>query len=106
MKYIKGLMMLFVFQALLIATGCKVQENEMLQITFIDVGKGDCILLETMNSNVMIDTGYEITYVVVSDILEQKGLTSLDGLILTHYDKDHIGGAFDLLNEQIGRAHV
>jgi len=68
-----------------------------LKITFFNVGKGDCILLRQNGHSMMIDTGYKETAQNVLDEMEHMGVSSLDCLLLTHYDKDHAGGAPSLL---------
>ncbi len=86
-------------------TGCsqKVQEQKetsekeiisgQFKVTCIDVGKGDCILAEYNGKTVMIDAGYLETAATVFEFLEQNQITHLDYFIITHYDKDHVGGA-------------
>lgn len=64
-----------------------------LNVDFIDVGKGDCIILSTGRENVMIDTGYSYTTDKVSEYLKEKNITTINKLIITHFDKDHVGGA-------------
>lgn len=70
--------------------------SELMSVTYIDVGKGDCILIEKGSSVILIDTGYSDTSGNVSDYLNTKGITYIDYLIITHYDKDHVGGAADI----------
>lgn len=75
--------------------------NGMSEITVdvLDIGKADCIFIDTGNHKVMIDTGEEEN---VSDIicyLESKNITDIDVLILSHFDKDHIGGAAALISK-------
>lgn len=64
-----------------------------LSVTFFDVGKGDCILIESSESAILIDTGYEENGEEIVEKLKKRGIESLQYLILTHPDKDHIGGA-------------
>ena len=64
-----------------------------LTVTFLDVGKGDCILLEKDGTYVLIDAGYDSTADDVIAFLQQAGVERLDYFIITHYDKDHVGGA-------------
>lgn len=68
-----------------------------IKITFFDVGKGDAILIETMEHKMMIDTGYDDTACVFLDSFSEQGITKLDYLVLTHFDKDHVGGADHVL---------
>ncbi len=74
-------------------------EGEMagIKITFFDVGKGDAILIETAEQKMMIDAGYEDTAGMLLDFFEEQGITELDYLVLTHFDKDHVGGADHIL---------
>lgn len=67
--------------------------RDELRVTFIDVGKGDCILIEKGSSAVLIDAGYSDTAPEVIAFLQNRELTALDCMIITHYDKDHVGGA-------------
>lgn len=64
-----------------------------IEVNFINVGKGDCIIVNTGNSSVMIDTGYEETAPEVLKYLNDNGIKQIDCMIITHYDKDHVGGA-------------
>lgn len=53
----------------------------------------DCALLLSRGSCVMIDTGEEQDSGRILTALEENGVTAIDCMILTHPDKDHIGGA-------------
>lgn len=76
-----------------------VLENPGIKVTFFDVGKGDAILIETETHNMLIDTGYDRTSGVILDYLEKENVQKLDYLILTHFDKDHVGGADRILKQ-------
>lgn len=69
------------------------QEDGVLKVTFLDVGKGDCILLEKDGTYVLLDAGYDGTADGVLSYLRKAGVDHLDYLVITHYDKDHVGGA-------------
>ncbi len=66
--------------------------SSSLNVSFIDVGKGDCILMQSGNTNVFIDTGYEDTAGNVLSYLRSRKVGRVDAMIITHYDSDHIGG--------------
>lgn len=75
------------------------KNKQNLQVSFLDVGQGDAILIETPNgSQTIIDTGPN------GKILEELNKKiyffdqTLDAVILTHPDLDHIGGTVDLFN--------
>ncbi len=67
-----------------------------VQVTVLDVGQGQCILLQCKNEAYMIDCGGsdpEHTATVAINAVGAQGVQKLDGLILTHYDGDHCNGA-------------
>ena len=72
-------------------------EEELFRITSIDVGKGDCLLVQTGSHNVVIDSGYNSTSDIVIDHLKKCGIEDLDAMIISHYDKDHVGGADEII---------
>ena len=63
-----------------------------VRVSFVDVGKGDCILIQVGSSSALIDTGYDDTSDDVVSYLRRQGVSRLDFVIITHYDKDHVGG--------------
>lgn len=64
-----------------------------LTVSFLNVGKADAILLRTEHSAVLIDAGTNKGGPDVLEYLRAQGVEALDALIITHYDKDHVGGA-------------
>ena len=73
--------------------------NNKLYVDFINVGKGDCILIRSAEGNYMIDTGYSNTSDKMLKYLNERNVTELEGLIITHFDKDHVGGASALIKK-------
>lgn len=61
-------------------------------VSFIDVGKGDCILLQADESAALVDTGYDATADDVLSYLKARNVSHLDWVVLTHYDRDHVEG--------------
>jgi len=89
------------------AFGMNHKDNGVLTVKFIDVGKGDCILLEKDGEYMLIDTGYDATATSVLYYLQSYGVERLESMIITHYDKDHVGGAYYLAqNLEIGRIYL
>ena len=73
--------------------------NISLEVTILDTGKSDCIFIEIGDKTIMIDTGLDRNGEQILASLHEKGIDHIDYLILTHLDKDHIGGADIILDE-------
>jgi competence protein ComEC len=68
-----------------------------LRVTFLDVGQGDAILLQVPEGAVLVDQGPPEGD--AADQLEGLGVRRLRALVLTHPQRDHVGGAADVLAE-------
>jgi competence protein ComEC len=68
-----------------------------LRISFLDVGQGDGILLQVPEGAVLVDQGPPEAR--VGDVVRDLGVRRIDLLVLTHPQRDHIGGAADVLRE-------
>ncbi len=66
-------------------------------ITVLDVGQGDCALIQSNGRFALIDTG-DGKSVEVARILKKQGVLGLDALILSHWHSDHAGGTAEILN--------
>jgi competence protein ComEC len=71
-----------------------------LRLTVFDVGQGESMLLETGVRRMLVDTGgapfgggLDIGRRVLAPALWARGIRSLDALLVTHSDPDHLGGA-------------
>ena len=76
--------------------GTTVSTGEM-QVTFLDVGQGDCTIVRTEGHAAVVDTGNNDQGEKVVSYLEDQGIDTLDYLLLTHPDADHIGGGGNVL---------
>ncbi len=73
-------------------------EEAEMSLYAINVRKADALLLRSGKSAYLIDTGTEDEAPTLLKALKNEGISHLDGIILTHTDKDHIGGLEYLLN--------
>ena len=81
------------------------QEPAGLRVTFLDVGQGDSVLLETPSARLLVDQGPPEAN--VADQLQQMGIRSLSALVLTHPQRDHIGGAADVIRRlEVGACSI
>ena len=72
--------------------------REELTVTFMDVGKADSIVLTSGSGTVVIDCGEKGDGKEIISYLSDMGVDTVDYLIITHYDKDHVGGAAKVIN--------
>ena len=70
-----------------------------LSVHFIDVGKADGIYIRCNGKHILIDSG-DVEYSgTVTNYLKRQGVEVLDMVVVTHFDRDHIGGMANVLME-------
>src|SRR6266568_4951613 len=75
-------------------------EKLTAKITVLDLGAGAAVHLRAGGADWLVDCGSERTYEsVVREYLHWAGVNRLNGLLLTHGDSLHIGGAAELLRD-------
>jgi len=72
-----------------------------VQAMFFNVGKADCALLALGDARYLVDTGSKDSADAMLRALAYYGVEKLDGVIITHTDKDHVGGLKALLKSDI-----
>ncbi len=104
----RGRLAAILLAAALVLTGCgfsgteHASENEgpaEMAVHFFKAGKADAILLTTGNGAVLIDAGEKGFGKTILSYLADMGVERLSYLIVTHFDKDHVGGAAKVLKE-------
>lgn len=74
-----------------------------LQVWCFQAGKADAFLFWNEAGAVLLDTGESGFGKTILEKLAELGIQRLDYLIVTHFDKDHVGGAKKILSEiQVG----
>ncbi len=70
------------------------------RVTVLDVGQGQCIMLQAEGKTFLVDCGGDYddgAADTAAQALISQGVFQLDGLIVTHFDRDHAGGVEYLL---------
>ena len=125
-RYIAFMMAILVFGAIWLAWGFRPEWTDRAgEVMFLDVGQGDSILIRSgKGRHVLVDAGgtvvfrkpgdawrersdpYEVGRKLLVPLLQRRGVRSLDALVLTHLDADHIGGARAIIDNVPIRAIV
>ena len=66
-------------------------------VDILKIGKADCIIINTSRHILMVDTGERENLSQIHAYMQEKGYEQIDTLIISHYDKDHIGGAEEII---------
>lgn len=84
--------------------------GEQFRVTVLDVGQGQCVLLQTEGKTYVVDCGGsegEGAGEKAARHLLSQGKTQIEGLILTHFDEDHVSGAAQLMRRiQVDRLYM
>ena len=85
-----------------------------IKIHFIDVGQGDCTFIETPNDKtILIDGGgsmsneFDVGESTLLPYILDRGYTKIDYIFISHFDQDHVGGIFTVLEElKVGQVYI
>ena len=67
-------------------------DREVDFVRFIDVGQGDCALIQSNGRTLLIDTGDLDTQISLCSKLNNYGISRIDATVISHFHMDHIGG--------------
>jgi len=60
--------------------------------TVLKAGQADAIFMQTENHSIILDCGEKDDGDEVVELLHEKGISNVDYIFITHFDKDHVGG--------------
>lgn len=104
-KYLLTFLAILLFSFSIVSCGLtKFNSNEAnnadtnkMFVHYIDVGQGDCILVQVNNKNLLIDSGPKSDRRKLFNYLSGLNLNKLDYVIATHPHEDHIGNMDDII---------
>ena len=76
-----------------------VTAEDRLEVTFIDVGQADSILLENEGQYMLVDAGNNEDGPKLVTYLQGLGITDFSYVVGTHPHEDHIGGLDDIIKD-------
>ena len=74
------------------------KEAGEMKVHFLDVGQGLSILVQSDGQTMIYDGGDKSTSSFVVSYLQKQNVTTIDYLISSHYDSDHMAGLIGCLN--------
>jgi len=86
--------------------GCQNQSNEKTEVpavtgtfgfTVLKAGQADAIFMQTQNSSIILDCGEKDDGDEIVELLQEKGVSNVDYLFISHFDKDHVGGFSEVM---------
>ena len=102
-KFYKKILSLLIAAMLLLAgcTGKNPPDTPVgtlnMSIYCPDAGNADAFILRTANSTVIIDCGEKKFGDDIINYLDANGISQIDVMFITHFDKDHVGGAAEVI---------
>ena len=90
-----------VLALIIVFSGCQKGNNEALEIpevvgsfdfTVLKAGQADAIFMQTENHSIILDCGEKDDGDELVELLQEKGISNVDYIFITHFDKDHVGG--------------
>lgn len=68
-----------------------IYSDNKLRVHFIDVGEGDCILIDYKDYDIIIDCGGDYKGEIIKNYLKNLNIQDIDIFVATHNDLEHIG---------------
>ena len=87
-----NILLIFILIASLFTGIIPSQAASTVKVHFINVGQGDSALIQTGNENILIDGGGKGKGDEVVAYLKKQKVKTLNAVVSTHPDADHIGG--------------
>ena len=87
--------------------GCDYQSNVKPEIpivagsfdfTVLKAGQADAIFMQTQNHNIILDCGEKDDGDELVALLQENSVSNVDYIFITHFDKDHVGGFPEIMD--------
>ncbi len=81
-------------------------EEGTFSFRILNTGKSDCTVFVSGSTAILLDTADADDYNHIKEVLDTQGVQYIKAILLSHYDKDHIGSAALILqNYPVGEVY-
>lgn len=74
-----------------------INSNSFLKVYYLNVGEGDCIIVQQDNESMLIDAGNHSDSSKIKSYIDNLGIKSFNYVIGTHIHADHIGSMSEII---------
>jgi len=71
--------------------------TEGLELTMVDVGAAECIIISVDSEMMVVDAGYAKSWESIDQAVQDTGIDSISYFVITHPHADHIGSAAKII---------
>ena len=71
--------------------------TEGLELTMVDVGAAECIIISVDGGTMIVDAGYAKSWESIDQAVQDTGTDSISYFVITHPHADHIGSAAKII---------
>ena len=71
--------------------------TEGLELTMVDVGAAECIIISVDGETMIVDAGYAKSWESIDQAVQDTGTDSISYFVITHPHADHIGSAAKII---------
>lgn len=75
-----------------------IRSDDEIKVTYFFVGNADCALILYKDQKILVDCGKPTQIHSIENYLRYYEVTSIDAIILSHLDIDHVGNVFDIIS--------
>lgn len=101
MEFSKTLAALILILTICMLCGCQNKNDMTVEVTdvtgsfdftVLKAGQADAIFMQTEQHNIILDCGEKDDGDELVELLQEKDISNVDYIFITHFDKDHVGG--------------
>ena len=107
MKFLKTTISFVLLITICMLYGCQNKNDITVEVpavtgifdfTVLKAGQADAIFMQTQNHNIILDCGEKDDGDELVALLQENSVSNVDYIFITHFDKDHVGGFPEIMD--------